>query len=65
MKQNKAKPKNGVSVELLQLCVGSDLESQRLAKRDSATLEHVVIDSKGKEMEADEWLKSNKKNLTV
>ena len=65
MKKQAVKPKQGVSKELLALCVGSDLESQRLAKRDSYTCEAVVINDKGNEMEAKEWLKLNKKKLNA
>lgn len=63
----KQKFKKGVSKKLLQLCAGSDLEQHRLAQRDDnvCTVGKVVIDSDGVERGADEWLKSNKKNLTV
>lgn len=65
MKEKTPKPKAGVSRKLLDLCVGSDLEKQRLAKRDSCSCEEVVITDKGNEVEAQEWLKLNKKNLNA
>lgn len=58
----KQKLKQGVSKGLLDLCAGSDLEKQRLAHRDSYQKEAYVADNEGKWTEADEWLKSNKKN---
>lgn len=66
-KEKKPKYKKGVSKKLLELCAGSDLEQHRLAKRDDevCTLDHVIIDSDGKEAEAKEWLKLNKKNLNA
>lgn len=66
-KLKKPKYKKGVSKKLLELCAGSDLEQHRLAKRDDdvCTLEHVVVDSDGKEVEAEEWLKLNKKKLNA
>lgn len=60
----KAKPCK--SKRLLQLCAGNpDLAKQRLAERTSAKCGKVIITDSGLEVEADEWLKSNKKNLTV
>lgn len=61
----KRKYKKGVSKELLDLCVGSDLEQHRLAEQvqDGCRVERKIITSSGMEVEAEEWLKSNKKNL--
>lgn len=56
------KYKKGVSKALLELCVGSGLEQQRLAKRDTFKCESVVIDKDGAEMGAEKWLKLHKKN---
>lgn len=63
MAKETLKYKKGVAKNLLDLCVGSDLEKQRLAHRDSCSIEGVVIDGDGVEQEAGKWLKSNKKNL--
>ena len=65
VRNEQRKYKSGVSRKLLDLCVGSDLEKNRLAHRDSCSVEEVVIDTNGKETEAKEWLKSNKKNLNA
>ena len=66
-KQKEPKYKKGVSKHLLELCGGSDLERHRLAQRDDnvCRVESVVIDSDGVEMGAEQWLKSNKKNLNA
>lgn len=63
----KRKYKKGVSHKLLDLCVGSDLEKQRLANKDLGVckVDEVIIGQDGKEEEAREWLKSNKKNLNA
>ena len=63
MGKEKRNYKSGVSKSLLDLCVGSDLEKNRLAHRDSCDIKAIVIDSDGNEKEAQQWLKSNKKNL--
>lgn len=66
MKAPKEKLKKGVSPELLHKCVGTDLEKHRLAPRDvSSSVEKVVYETSGKSMEAEEWLKLNKKNLNA
>ena len=57
--------KQGVAKELLELCAGSNLEQQRLAQRDSCDTKAVVIGKDGNEVEAEEWLKLNKKNLNA
>lgn len=62
----KVKPKKGVSMKLLQKCVGSDLEQHRLAPRDNGSyVEELVYGTDGKSEGAKEWLKSNKKSLNA
>ena len=56
--------KKGVSKNLLDLCVGSDLEKHRLACVDEQRVEAVVKQNDGLEVEAKQWLTLNKKNLT-
>lgn len=61
----KIKPKKGVSINLLNKCVGSDLEQHRLVPRDAGCSVEAVVNTEGVEMEAEEWLKLNKKNLNA
>lgn len=61
----KTKTKKGVSKRLLDMCVGSDLDKQRLADRvdEACTVEAVIREKDGLEMEAGKWLNLHKKSL--
>ena len=58
------KHKKGVSKKLLDLCIGSDLEQQRIAEKVASNTTAVVREKDGLEVEAETWTKLHKKNLT-
>lgn len=66
-KKNERKYKKGVAPRLLDLCAGSDLESQRLADKvpEACRVQAVIKENDGQEVEAGEWLKLHKKSLSV
>lgn len=57
--------KKGVSTRLLDLCVGSDLEQQRIAEKVESRVEAIVYGKDGNQMGAEEWLKLHKKSLNA
>lgn len=61
--ERKRKYKKGVATNLLDMCIGSNLEQHRLAQRDDFKCEAVVRETDGLEVGAEQWLKLNKKNL--
>lgn len=54
------KYKKGVSKNLLDLCVGNDLEKGRLAALDNKSVLEVMRDKNGMEMGVAEWNKIRK-----
>lgn len=55
--------KKGVAKNLLDLCVGSNLEEQRIGEKVVSKCEEVVREKDGLEVEAEVWKNLHKKKL--